>query len=101
MFKLLWKQMIETLRKTPLSLLPLTSSLGIGDTNILGTAKKSLTFCWPSWNEQVLISAWGKFFQSLRSLNVSVDCHHSSCDGLRWSLDGVTCFLGDFCFLIW
>lgn len=60
--------MIETLRKTPLSLLLATISLETPGIDFLGNAKNSLTFCWPRLNKQVLFSVFGKFSPKIKEL---------------------------------
>ena len=60
--------MIETLRKTPLSLLLATISLETPGIDFLGNAKNSLTFCWPRLNKQVSFSVLGKFSPKIKEL---------------------------------
>lgn len=87
--------MIETLRKTPLSLLLVTISVEIPGIKFLGKAKNSLTFCWPRLSKGYFLFS-GSFSQRLRSLNFSFDPSHSNYDGLYLNLEAVMCFPGDF-----
>lgn len=67
MFQELWNQVIKALKNTPLSLVPLITSLVIPGTDIQGKAKNSLMVCWSGMNEQVIFCL-GEVFPKIKGL---------------------------------